>query len=107
MGTVGEHLVIPAERNQVKFFPEARVDWTNNEKLELDRLRSAYPSPQFEIECDSTEDGDPWCVVSDPSLDRVIAHIARIGRSYVVVQPEKNLSKKVAQLKTAIDLLMR
>jgi hypothetical protein len=99
--------VILADQNQVEYFPEIRVNWTSNEKLELDRLRTAYPSPQFEIECNSTEDGDPWCVVSDPSLDRVIVHIARIERSYVVIQLERNFSKKVAQLKTAVDLVIR
>jgi hypothetical protein len=98
--------VVPADRSQINFFPEASVDWTSNEKLELERLRDAYPSPQFEMECDSTEDGDPWCVVSDPTLDRVIVHIARIERSYVVIFPERNLSKRVAQLRTAVDLVV-
>ena len=99
-------LVRQANRNQF-IFPEASVNWTSNEKSELERLRTAYPLPQFEMECNSTEDGDPWCVVSDPSLDRVIVHIARIGRSYIVIHPERSVSTKVSQLKTAIDLVVR
>jgi len=98
--------VVPADHNQINFFPEASVDWTDNEKLELGRLQVAFPSPQFEMKCGSTEDGDPWCVIGDPGCDRVIAHIARIGRAYVVIFPERNISKKAAQLKTAIDLVL-
>lgn len=107
MDTVKGHLVIPADTNRVNFFPVACVNWTNGEMLELDRLRAAYQSPQYEIECNSTEDGDPWCVVSDSTLDRVIVHIARIGRTYVVIHPEKNVSRKVAQIETAIDLVLQ
>ena len=108
MGTVMRGLlVVPADRNQINFFPEASVNWTSNEKLELERLRTAYPSPQFEMECDLTEDGDPWCVVSDSGLDRIIVHIARIGRNYIIIFPERNMSKRVAQIKTAIDLVVR
>lgn len=107
MSTVVRGLfVVPADPTQINFFPDTSVDWTSNERLELERLRDAYPSPQFEIECNSTEDGDPWCVVSDPTLDRVIIHIARIERSYVLIFPEKNLSKRLAQLKTAVDLVV-
>ena len=108
MGAIMRRLLVDAAvRNQINFFSETSVHWTNSEKSELERLRIAYPSPQFEIECDLAENGDPWCVVTDPSFDRVIVHIARIGQNYIVIHPERSVSTKVSQIKTAVDLVVR
>jgi len=84
--------------------PKARVDWSSDEKLELQHLDTVYPAPHYKIECSLTEDGDPWCVVLDSLRDTIIVHIARIGRRYVVGRPDKNMSRTVATIKTAIEL---
>jgi len=87
--------------------PRARTDWSSGEKLELRRLHTVYPSPHYEIECSLTDDGDPWCVVNDSVRDATIIHIARIGPRYVVVHPDKNLTRTTASIKTAVDLAVR
>jgi hypothetical protein len=91
---------------RIGIFPESQTDWTRQEKFELQRLQEVYPSPSYELECNITEDGDPWCVVSDRSLDRVVIHIARIGRIYMIVHPEKGISSTAVQIKNAIDVLI-
>jgi hypothetical protein len=97
----------PIDENRISSFPEARADWTCSEKSELRRLQAAYPSPRYEIEHGSTDDGDPWCVVSDGTLDSIIIHIARIGHTYAVVLPERGVSTTAVQIKKAIDLVIQ
>ena len=97
--------VVPANQNEGGPLPQAFADWSSSEKSELRRLQAAYPPPHYEMESGATEDGDPWWVVCDRALDQVVVHIARIGRRYLIVHPEKNINKTVAQIKIAIDLL--
>jgi hypothetical protein len=87
--------------------PKAKVDWSSGEKLELRRLHTVYPEPHFEIECGLTDEGDPWCVVYDRVRDAVTVHVARIGRRYMVVHPDKNVSQTAANIMTAIDLAIQ
>ena len=86
---------------------KAREDWSSREKLDLQRLHTAYPPPDYEIECSLTEEGDPWCVVRDCVRDTIIVHIARIGNRYVVAHPERNIRRRVAQMRTAVDLVVQ
>jgi hypothetical protein len=106
-GQLREGFVAAADDGKVRIFPESKADWTNQEKFELQRLREAYAAPYYEMECSVSEDGDPWCVVSDKTLDRVVIHIARIGRIYMIVHPERGISSTVAQFKHAIDILIQ
>jgi hypothetical protein len=87
--------------------PKAQVDWSSGEKSELQRLHTVYRPPRYEIECSLTEDGDPWCVVYDCVRDEITVHIARIGSRYIVVHPDKNLSRSAAHIKNAIDLAVQ
>ena len=97
--------VVSDDSSQVRFLAPPSANWNSCEQSELNRLAAAYPPPHFDIQFGITEDGDPWCAVSDSGLDRVIVHIARLSRSYVVIFPDRNLNKKVAHIKTAIDLV--
>jgi hypothetical protein len=104
MGTISRGSLVGTANQIEGALPEVRADWSISEQAELQRLQSAYPPPYYEMESSATEDGDPWCVVSDGTSDRIVLHIARIGRRYVIVHSEKNINKTVAQIKTAIDL---
>jgi hypothetical protein len=85
--------------------PDQRAKWTIGEQSELQRLQAAYPPPYYEMESGATEAGDPWYVVCNSGLNRVVVHIARIGCKYVIVHSEKNIIRTFAQIKTAIDLV--
>ena len=62
-----------------------RGDWSDREHSQIDRIRLACVEyPDLKLEFGQTDEGDPWCIVYDHPHDRVIAHIARIDRHYVV-----------------------
>ena len=42
------------------------------------------------MECSHTDAGDPWCVIYDQQQHRIILHIARIDRRYVLVWPTRS-----------------
>jgi hypothetical protein len=104
MGTISRGPLVVAANRIEDGLPEVRAEWSIREQSELQRLQAAYPPPYYEMETSATEEGDPWCVVCNSALDRIVVHIARIGCKYVIVYPEKNINKTVAQIKTAIDL---
>ena len=104
MGTVSRGPVVVTASQIENGRPDERAEWSIREQSELERLQAAYPPPYYEMETSTTEEGDPWCVVCNSALDRIIVHIARIGCKYVIVHPEKNINKTVGQIKTAIDL---
>jgi hypothetical protein len=47
---------------------------------------------------------DPWCVVCDRHQNRVLIHIARIDRRYIVACPMKKRSRRTATIEAAIDV---
>jgi hypothetical protein len=105
MGTISRGPLVVTANQMKDGLPEERAKWSISEQSELQRLQAAYPPPYYEMESSATEEGDPWCVVCDSALDRIVVHIARIGGRYVIVHSEKNINKAVAQIKTAIDLV--
>ena len=54
-------------------------------------------------ECSYTDAGDPWCVIYDRQQHRIILHIARIERRYVVVWPPRQRSMTTPTVERAID----
>src|ERR1035437_9723483 len=66
-----------------------RGDWSQSEKSELHRLDAAFPPPKYDIECNTTEECDPWCVVYDCVQDGIAVHIARIDGRYAIQRPVK------------------
>lgn len=80
--------MLPGEMGQVVPFI-ARVrdsgDWTAAERARLQDLadRLAASGVNVEVVYGATDEGDPWCVVTDESGD-VLIHVARIGGAFVV-----------------------
>jgi hypothetical protein len=63
-----------------------RGEWTSEELGEIDRIRAmCVKRSGLELECSHTNEGDPWCVVYDQTRGRILLHIARIDRCYIVV----------------------
>jgi hypothetical protein len=87
--------------------PQSHHDWSDAEKSELERLRSAWPPPNYELECGLTDDGDPWCVVRDLSRDVIVIHLARIERRYAILRSDREMSTTSTLLSRAIDLAIR
>jgi hypothetical protein len=55
------------------------------------------------LECGHAGERDPWCIIYDQPHHRIVIHIARIDRRYVVVVPSKG-SSWMATMKAAVDL---
>ena len=63
-------------------------------------------SEEWSLECSHTDAGDPWCVVYDRHQERIILHIARIDRQYVLVWPREQRSEKTSIMAVVIDLTL-
>jgi len=79
-------------------------NWTEVEQAEIIRLRAACAGAEHMIlECSHTDEGDPWCIIYHQRHQRIVIHIARIDRRYVVVVPLKG-SSWTTTMKAAVDL---
>jgi hypothetical protein len=60
-------------------------DWTTAERARLEALADRLSASGVDIEViyGATDEGDPWCVVTDGAGD-VLIHVARIGGMFVV-----------------------
>jgi hypothetical protein len=58
------------------------------------------------MECSFTDAGDPWCVIYDCHENRIVLHIARIDRRYVVALPLRRPSVNTATMKIAVDMAL-
>jgi hypothetical protein len=84
--------------------PKTGREWTNAEEAEIARLRTVCSDGKhWNLECGHTDEGDPWCIIFNRPRHRVVLHIARIDRRYVVVVPLKG-SSWIATMKAAVDL---
>ena len=84
--------------------PLPGTDWTEDERAHIERLEGLCRSVEhWEMECSFTDAGDPWCVIYDRQEDRIVLHIARIDRRYVVVWPQRERSVNMATMKAAVD----
>ena len=87
--------------------PFPGTDWTNVERAEIRRLELVCDaSKDWSLECSHTDKGDPWCIVYDRHQERVILHIARIDRQYVLVWPSEQRSEKHSIMAVFIDLAL-
>jgi hypothetical protein len=86
-----------------------RGDWTQQELGEIDRIRAVCEEhPGFaELECSHTDEGDPWCIVYVRNSGRIILHIARIDRCYVIVAPRQAMSSRSTSMTDAVEIALR
>ena len=79
-------------------------DWTDDERPHIDRLqRLCKSTSHWELECSHTDAGDPWCIIYDRNKHKIVLHIARIERRYVIVWPEMGQSTTRATIEAAVD----
>jgi hypothetical protein len=91
----------------VKLAPSPGDDRTEDERAQIHRLEALCKTTQhWELECSHTDAGDPWCVVYDRDQHRIVLHIARIDRRYVVVWPPGECSTSKPTIAAAIDLAL-
>jgi hypothetical protein len=60
-------------------------DWSHSERARLEDLADHLGQAGIDVEVvfGATDEGDPWCVVTDANGD-VLIHVARIGGAFVV-----------------------
>ena len=87
--------------------PTPGTDLTDDERAQIDRLKAlCRRTDAWELECSHTDAGDPWCIVYDRQRHRIMLHIARIDRRYVVVWPPLQRSMTTATMERAIDIAL-
>ena len=66
--------------------------WTKHELAHFHRIESALRAAGLRVEMDSgvTDEGEPWFVFFDVESGDVVAHFARISRTYVACAPFLN-----------------
>jgi hypothetical protein len=83
--------------------PSPGTDWTEDERTHIGRLETLCRRVEhWEMECSFTDACDPWCVIYDRHEHRIVLHIARIDRRYVVVWPSQR-SVNMATMNAAVD----
>jgi hypothetical protein len=68
--------------------------------VKINRFRDRLTTPHSPV-------GDPWCIVYDQQHHRIILHVARIERQYVVVWPREQRSAKTAIMALAVDMALK
>jgi hypothetical protein len=87
--------------------PSPGTDWTDHERTQIERLESMCRDiDQWELECLHTDEGDPWCVVYDLREHRIVLHIARIERRYILAWPHRERSLNTGSMDAAIDVAL-
>lgn len=78
-------------------------DWTATERARLEELadRLAEGGVRVEVIFGATDEGDPWCVVTDESGD-VLIHVARIDGKFVVHSAIDDAVNESVDLHTAL-----
>jgi hypothetical protein len=79
-------------------------DWNENEREHIGRLAAVCrEAADWEMECNRSDAGDPWCIVYDRKRDRTVLHLARIDRRYLIVWPEGSKPVRMATIAKAVD----
>ena len=86
--------------------PSPGMDWTEDERAHIGRLETIRSIDHWEMDCGFTDAGDPWCVIYDRDEHRIVLHIARIDRRYVVVWPPRQRSVNTVTIEAAVDIAL-
>jgi hypothetical protein len=82
-------------------------NWSEQERAEIGRLEALCSgTDRWSFECDHTDAGDPWCVIYDQQQHRIVLHIARIERRYVVVWPREGRSAETPSMTAAVEMAL-
>ena len=87
--------------------PLSGKNWSEHERAEIGRLEAlCSETNHWSLDCDHTDAGDPWCVIYDQQHHRIVLHIARIERRYVVVWPGESRSAETPSMTAAVEMAM-
>ena len=82
-------------------------NWSEHERKEIGRLEAVCSATDhWSLECDHTDAGDPWCIIYDQQDNRIVLHIARIERRYVVVWPREGRSAETSSMTAAVEMAL-
>ena len=87
--------------------PLSGKNWSEQERAEIGRLEAVCSETNhWSLDCDHTDAGDPWCVIYDQQHHRIVLHIARIERRYVVVWPWESRSAETTSMTAAVEMAL-
>jgi hypothetical protein len=81
--------------------------WTQREVRAINRVRAACEKyPHLEMVAGESDEGDPWWILCDREGERILLHIARIDRCYVIAWPCRCRLRRIASIVAATDLAL-
>ena len=87
--------------------PLSGKNWSEQERAGIGRLEAmCSETNHWSVDCDHTDLGDPWCIIYDQQLHRIVLHIAHIDRRYVVVWPGESRSAETPSMTAAVEMAM-
>ena len=87
--------------------PLSGKNWSEHERAEIGRLEAVCSETNhWSLDCDHTDAGNPWCVIYDHQHHRIVLHIARIERRYVVVWPREGRSAETPNMTAAVEMAL-
>jgi hypothetical protein len=87
--------------------PVPGTDWSSDERAYIRQLEARCRSGgDLELEYSFTDAGDPCCVVYDRHEHRIVMHIARSDRRYVVMWPQRRRSVNTATMEAAVEIAL-
>ena len=89
-------------------FPSRGRPWSSSEREVLDQIHRAFSDHGLETNCEYgvTDEGDPWAVYNETFKGSFVAHIARIGTTYLLVWAD-GTSVRAASLNRFADAARR
>ena len=83
------------------------IPWTMRELVRLTQMQRALARYGLRVECEhgTSDEGDPFTDVYAVGTGKLVVHIARIGRRYVIAWPDRPAATWTYDLARAIDLV--
>ncbi len=95
--------------NTVAKLAPDRIPWTKRELVRLTQIEGALVRADLSVECEhgTTDEGDPFTDFWEVRTGKLVVHVARIDRRYVIAWPDERNVTRTHDLGRAVDLVSK
>lgn len=93
--------------NTVAKLAPDRIPWTMRERVRLTQIQRALVRSGLNIQCEhgTSDEGDPFADFCEVRTGKLVVHVARIDRRYVIAWPDGSSVTRTHDLSRAVDLV--
>ena len=86
-----------------------RTPWTMRELVRLTQMQRALVRCGLRVDCEhgTTDEGDPFTDFCEVGTGKLVVHVARIDRRYVIAWPDGSSVTRTHDLGRAVDLVSK